>query len=135
MIQYQSISSSQVIYVVIEQSTRKQIKQFINRLRFITQTRLTHIQKITNATTKIIELSQAETENDTAKQRGVQQTEQNRIEQNKKDNHKGGECNRSTTKREEVVAGQRLRGMTDKTADYKTRRASDMQKEVETQGD
>ena len=74
-------------------------------MRFIAQTRLTRIQKITNATTKIIGLSQAETENDTAKQRGVQQTEQNRIEQNKTDNRKGGKCNRSTTKREEVVAG------------------------------
>ena len=105
IIQSQNISSSQVIYVVTERSTRKQIKQFIIRLRFITQTRLTHIQKITNATTKIIGLSQAETENDTAKQRGVQQTEQNRIEQNKTDNRKGGECNRSTTKREEVIAG------------------------------
>ena len=42
---------------------------------------------------------------DTAKQRGEQQIEQNRIEQNKTDNRKGGECNRSTTKREEVVAG------------------------------
>ena len=28
-----------------------------------------------------------------------------------------------------------MRGMTDTTADYKTRRAFDMQKEVETQGD
>ena len=65
----------------MEQSTRKLIKQFIIRLRFITQTRLTRIQKETNATTKIIELSQAETENDTAKQRGVQQTEQNKTKQ------------------------------------------------------
>ena len=89
----------------MERSTRKLIKQFIIRLRFIAQTRLTRIQKETNATKKIIELSQAETENDTAKQRGVQQTEQSRIEQNKTDNRKGGKCNRSTTKREEVIAG------------------------------
>ena len=55
----------------MERSTRKQIKQFVIRLRFITQTRLTRIQKETNATTKIIGLSQAETETetDTAKQR------------------------------------------------------------------
>ena len=76
MIQYQNISSSQVIYVVIEQSTRKQIKQFIIRLRFIKQTRLTRIQKITNATTKIIGLSQAQTETDTAKQRRSQNREE-----------------------------------------------------------
>ena len=60
----------------MEQSTRKQIKQFVIRLRFITQTRLTRIQKETNATTKIIELSQAETETDTAKQRRSQNREE-----------------------------------------------------------
>ena len=105
------------------------------RLRFITQTRLTHIQKETNATTKIIELSQAETEVDTAKQRRKQNREEREERLAKEENVIKLKITLQENKiklvRNTAVLGgvdrasQMQRGTVGMTVSYKTRRVSE----------